>query len=64
MALRLEDFGTRGQAPGMASVDHANDRFDLSHGVIPSRVVAIVEPVDGMVDGGHPRRLSAGAEIF
>ena len=58
MALRLEDFGTRGQAPGMASVDHANDRFDDGYNAGWDDAMAQVEAEQSRVAAQLAERLT------
>ena len=58
MALRLEDFGARGQAPGMASVDHANDRFDDGYNAGWDDAMAQVEAEQSRVAAQLAERLT------
>ena len=58
MALRLEDFGALGQAPGMASVDHANDRFDDGYNAGWDDAMAQVEAEQSRVAAQLAERLT------
>lgn len=58
MALRLEDFGALGQAPGMASVDHAIDRFDDGYNAGWDDAMAQVEAEQSRVAAQLAERLT------